>query len=468
MTDTPWSGDACSLVDAFRSGVRRPLEEVDAALAAIESSSLNAFCHLDGDRAREVASKANVSLPFGGVPIGVKELDRVEGWPAADASLAFQGRVATYTSTCVERLIGRGGAIAVGQTTSSEFGGLNVSVSRLHGVTANVWDAGRTAGGSSAGSAAAVAGGLVTLATGSDGGGSIRIPAGFGGLVGLKTTYGRVPRGPRSEISPMTVTHGVLARSVRDVARHLDVAEGPDRRDPYSLPAVGRWEERLGWRGDVLKGARVAIVPDLGTAVVTPEVAAIVTEAGEALARSAGWKRVVVATPPAGLVNEWALANLVTLVAELHTLGDSWQDHLPELTLELQFGLAVGRASYDIDSAARIEVARTGINEAMAAMFEAADIVVCATNPDVAFPAEVTLNNRVGDRRVGPENGGALTIPSNLYGNPAISLPAGNLDGLPVGVQLLAPHHREDLLLEAALLWERLRPWPRTAPGSPR
>ena len=151
MTDTPWQGDACSLVDAFRSGERNPEDELELVLAAVERSALDALCHLDTERARAAAAEADVSLPFGGVPIGVKELDPVEGWPQADGSLVFADRVADHTTTMVRRLE-RAGVVKVGQTTASEFGGLNVSVTRLHGVTHNPWQTGRTAGGSSGGS----------------------------------------------------------------------------------------------------------------------------------------------------------------------------------------------------------------------------------------------------------------------------------------------------------------------------
>ncbi|HEX2563504.1 MAG TPA: amidase, partial [Acidimicrobiales bacterium] len=285
MTDTPWQGDACALVDAFRSGERTPEEEVELVLAAIERSTLHALCHVDAEGARAAAAGAEVSQPLGGVPIGVKELEPVEGWPQAEGSLVFADRVADHTTTMVRRLEGAG-VVKVGQTTASEFGGLNVSVTKLHGVTHNPWQAGRTAGGSSGGSAAAVAGGLLPIATGSDGGGSIRIPAGFCGLVGLKGTAGRIPRGPLTEIAPLTVVVGCVARSVRDVARWFDVCSGYDARDPYSLPRIDGWERDLGTHS--LAGLRIAIVPDLGNAVVRPEVDAAVREAGEALARDAG------------------------------------------------------------------------------------------------------------------------------------------------------------------------------------
>ena len=151
-----------------------------------------------------------------------------------------------------------------------------MSTTRLHGTTHNPWQHGRTAGGSSGGSAAAVAGGVFPLATGGDGGGSIRIPAAFNGLVGMKGTAGRIPRGPRTMISPLTVVIGCLSRSVRDVARYYDVCAGYDRRDPYSLPKVEGWERDLGTHD--LKGKRVAISPTLGSAIVRDEVQAAVLE----------------------------------------------------------------------------------------------------------------------------------------------------------------------------------------------
>ena len=167
---------------------------MQASLAAVRASGLNAVSFVDEEGALERASHADVSLPFGGVPLGVKELERRTDWPDTDASLVFKDRVATTTDTMLVRAAGAG-AVLVGQTTSSEFGGVNLTRTMLHGATHNPWKQGRTPGGSSGGSAAAVAGGLVTIATGGDGGGSIRIPEGFTGLVGLKSTYGRIPRG---------------------------------------------------------------------------------------------------------------------------------------------------------------------------------------------------------------------------------------------------------------------------------
>ncbi|HEV3367528.1 MAG TPA: amidase family protein, partial [Acidimicrobiales bacterium] len=207
MTDQPWPGDACSLVDAFRAGTLSPSEALGASLAAIDSSDLNAFSHVDVQAARSTAAQADVSLPFGGVPIGIKELESVDGWPATEASLVFKDRIADHDSTQVARLRAAG-AVLAGQTTASEFGGINCTPTKLHGTTRNPWNLERTPGGSSGGSAAAVAGGLIPIASGGDGGGSIRIPAGFTGLFGLKSTFGRIPKGPATLQPPLTVVVG--------------------------------------------------------------------------------------------------------------------------------------------------------------------------------------------------------------------------------------------------------------------
>jgi aspartyl-tRNA(Asn)/glutamyl-tRNA(Gln) amidotransferase subunit A len=414
-----------------------------------------------------------VALPFGGVPTGVKELEQVAGWPDTSASLVFADEVAPVTGTAIERLERDGGSVLVGQTTASEFGGLNVSVTKLHGVTGNPWDPTRTAGGSSGGSAAAVAGGLVTIATGGDGGGSIRIPAGFNGLVGMKGTAGRIPRGPLTTIAPLTVVIGCLARSVRDVARWYDVCAGYDSRDPYSLPRIEGWERDLG-TGD-LAGLRVAILPDLGGyATVRTEVADLVAEAAHQLAAATGMTiidDVPIAIPTLGY--EWAMTNLVTLREHL---GDRWPACIEDMTMEMGFGMKLAEQVFTLEMAGAAEAARTRANEAMADIYDRVDVVLCATNPGVAYPADVTLNvelggggNSVMGIDVGAAaNNGALTIPANIVGNPSCSVPVGTVDGLPVGMQIMGRHHSDALLLDLARVVEQERPWPLVAPATPR
>lgn len=462
MADTPWLGDACSLVDAFRSGERSPVEELEACFAAIESSSLNSFSHLAYEEARAGAASADVSLPFGGVPVGVKELDAVKGWPRTDASVPLRDRVADYDSTKVSRLR-QAGSVLVGLTTASEFGGINITRTRLNGTTHNPWEHGRTPGGSSGGSAAAVAGGLVPIATGGDGGGSIRIPAAFCGLPGLKATYGRIPKGPYAEIGSITAVSGCLSRSVRDVARWFDVTAGFDARDPLSLPAVESWEAGLGAHLEELRGKKVAFCIDLANAIVAPDVADRVEDAGRAMIRDAGLELVDVHLELPTMGTAWALAGLAGILKEL---GDKWPECKADLTPQIAFGLEFAAQAYNLQGRAEIESRREALNEAMAGVFEQVDFVIAATNPDIAFSAE-RWAIEVAGTPVGPENNGALTIPSNIYGNPAMSIPVGNVRGCPVGMQVLGPHHSEPLLLDLALLVERTCPWPLVAPGSP-
>jgi Asp-tRNA(Asn)/Glu-tRNA(Gln) amidotransferase A subunit family amidase len=461
MTDSPWLGDACSLVEAFRSGERTPLDELEATLVAVERSELNAFSYLDPDGARDVAARADVTAPFGGIPVGVKELDSVAGWPYTQASVPLKDCVASHDSTLVSRLRDAG-SVLVGLTTSSEFGGVNLTRTNLNGVTGNPWELARTPGGSTGGGASAVAGGLVTTATGGDGGGSIRIPAGFTGLFGLKCTYGRIPKGPDMVVGSLTVVLGCVSRSVRDSARFIDVTNGFDQRDPYSLPPVDGWERDLGTRD--LRGKRAVIAPDLGVAVVHPEVAGMVVEHGEALARDAGLELVDVPVKLPELSYEWSLAGLSEILA---MLGDRYPDCEPDLTLEIGFGLKIATEIYNLDVRARIENRRTAVNEGLADLFDQVDFVIAAANPDIAFAAEGPMPTQVGDQAVDLANNGALTIPANVFGSPACSIPIGTSRGLPVGLQVMGRHHEEPLLLDLALVAERERPWPLVAPGSP-
>ncbi len=469
MTTEPWLGDACGLVEAFRAGTLSPLEALEGSLSAMERSSLNAFSHVDEERAREAAASADVQLPFGGVPFGVKELEQVAGWPYTEASLVFADRIGEHDATSVTRLRATG-AVLVAQTTASEFGGINCTSTALHGTTRNPWDTTRTPGGSSGGSAAPVAGGLLPIATGSDGGGSIRIPAGFAGLFGLKATYGRIPKGPRAGVEPLTSVMGCLTRSVRDTARYFDACNGSDVRDPLSLPRVSGWEAGLGTHE--LRGKKVAIIPDLGIAQVRPEVADLVAGAGAELAKVAGLEIVFVEPHLPYLRGEWAMAGQVAFVADL---GAAYPDCIEQLSPEMRIGLELYREQFSLEEAAGVESYRRELNETMAELFDAADFVVASTNPDVAFEAEGPPPSTLPGRNMIHElgfaravmNNAALTAPSNLNGSPAVSLPLCSLDGLPVGVQVLAAHHREPLLLDLALAAERGIGWPSVAPASP-
>jgi aspartyl-tRNA(Asn)/glutamyl-tRNA(Gln) amidotransferase subunit A len=469
MGETPWQGDACSLVDEFRSGRRSPLEELGATYAAIEASTLNAFCYLPREQAEQAAASADISKPFGGVPIGVKELDQVTGWPDTHASVPFRDQVAPYTGVMVERIRDIGGAVLAGQTTASEFGGVNVTRTLLHGTTHNPWQHGRTPGGSSGGTAAAVSGGLVSVATGGDGGGSIRIPAGFTGLVGLKATIGRIPLGPRAKYGNLTVTIGCLSRSVRDTARWFDVCNGYEARDPLSLPRVTGWEDGLGSHLDAVRRSRVAVVPTWGDSVVSPVMWELLDEAATALIDGTGMSRIEgIDTRLPNMGAAWSISGMIAVEAQL---GDLWPACANELTPEMRRGLEATKGLYNSEARAKIERRRVDVNEAMARIFDpvdGVDFIITASNPDVAFDADGPLPSVFGGIDAGAKINGRLTFPANLHGNPAISIPAGTLDGLPIGLQVVGRHFSEELLLDLALSVERARPWPLVAPGSPR
>ena len=243
--------------------------------------------------------------------------------------------------------------------------------------------------------------GSFPLCTGGDGGGSIRIPAGFTGLFGLKATFGRIPKGPHTEIEPLTAVLGCVSRSVRDTARWFDVCNGHDEYDPFSLPRVGGWEAGLGQQD--LPGKRVAVSVDLGAAVVASAVRAKVEQAADLLIKDAGLERVDVpiALPRGGL--EWALAGTASLLVGL---GDLYPACESQLTPEIMLAANIATNHYDVETAKNIESFRRSIIVQMAEIFEQVDFIMCATNPDVAFGAQGPMPT--DGRRGRPDRGARL------------------------------------------------------------
>jgi aspartyl-tRNA(Asn)/glutamyl-tRNA(Gln) amidotransferase subunit A len=284
-------------------------------------------------------------------------------------------------------------------------------------------------------------------------------------LIGLKATYGRIPRGPRLEIGNYTTTTGGLTRSVRDTARLFDVANGHDASDPFSLPRVEGWEAGLGTHTQDLRGRRVAVVAGWGGAVVSPAMWALLEEAADHLVREAALIRVDDAdTTLPRMGAAWSISGMIAIASEL---GERWPACADDLTPEIRAGLERTEGLYSADARARIERRRTELNEAMARIFDVAgggvDLVITASNPDIAFAADGPLPSTFGGVEAGAKNNGLLTFPANLHGNPAISIPAGFVDGLPIGLQVIGRHFTEPLLLDLALSVERERPWPLTA-----
>ncbi|MHB8465693.1 MAG: amidase, partial [Acidimicrobiales bacterium] len=281
------------IAESVRRGERKAAEVLDECLDAIEArnGALNAFVHLDVDQARSAADLVDAAVargedpgPLAGVPMGVKDLEDCAGMPTSHGSLLYKGRPPVAEDSVHVGRLRAAGAIPVGKTAAPEFGVTCFTDTKAWGTTRNPWDLTKTPGGSSGGSAAAVAAGLVPFCTASDGGGSTRIPAAFSGLLGFKASYGRIPH---PSLSPsMTTSVGALTTTVADAARHLDVAAGPDDRDKVSLPAPTVTYERAIEELET-RGLRVAWSPDLGFATVEPEVANLAFAAAERLADAA-------------------------------------------------------------------------------------------------------------------------------------------------------------------------------------
>jgi aspartyl-tRNA(Asn)/glutamyl-tRNA(Gln) amidotransferase subunit A len=465
----PWLDDATSLADAVRKGEVRAADALEASLHAIETSKLNAIAHLDAEGARRRAEEIDGEVRagkdpglFAGVPLLQKDMGHVKGMPTTYGSVVYKDNVVDYDSIDLGRLRAAG-AIVLGKATTSEFGLVPYTATKLFGATRNPWNLERTPGGSSGGPAAAVAGGLVSASTASDGGGSIRIPAHYTGLVGMKGTFGRIPRGPKARNGPLTSHWGTVSRSVRDTARWFEVASGYHPRDQFSLPRVEGWERDLGTQN--LRGLRVAFSADLGgIATLEPEVRRLVAEAAEALIAETGMKHVDIPLDIPENAARWGTAGAPGL---FNDLKDAWPDCKDDLTYEIQASMMF-MDKYRVWHASSVDKFRVMMNEAMADVFEQCDVLLCAVNPHEAFVAEGPMPSHVGEVRVGRQNNGALTIPGNVTGYPAISIPAGLTNGgLPVGLQAYTRRHADKLLLDLALVLERIRPWPLVAPGSP-
>lgn len=453
--------------DAVRRGELKAVEVLDECLAAIESRNgpLNAFVHVDADLARTAADRVDEAVargddpgPLAGVPFGVKDLEDCAGMPTSHGSLLFKGRPPVAADSVHVARLRAAGAVPVGKTAAPEFGTVAFTHTRAWGTTRNPWNLEQTPGGSSGGSAAAVAAGLVPFCTASDGGGSTRIPAAFSGLVGFKASYGRIPH-PGAATS-QTTSLGALTTTVADAARHLDVAAGPDDRDRLSLPPAGVGYERAVEELDVA-GLRVAWSPDLGFAAVDPEVRELTESAADALIDAAGLTRVdrpVALTDP---VRTWLSAGAVDMWLSLEE--DMWPERAGELMGFVRKPYEQTE-DYPVRKFARSYKWRHRLEEEVAAVFADVDVMICPSTAVPAFPATGPMPMVIDGRDVGPAMAVPFTMLANLCWNPAVSVPAGlNSEGLPVGLQVIGRRHADDVVLRLARIYEEARPWPRFA-----
>jgi aspartyl-tRNA(Asn)/glutamyl-tRNA(Gln) amidotransferase subunit A len=463
---------AIELAAAVRARKLSAQEAVAAALAAIgrHDGRINSFVHVDAAQALAAARAVDDAIargddpgPLAGVPFGAKDNEIVKGMPTRQGSLLLKDAAPETTDAVHITRLRAAGAIPIGKVAMSEFGLDGVTHTIAHGTTRNPWKLERTPAGSSGGSSAAVAGGLVPFCTGSDGFGSIRCPAGFTGLVGLKPSLGRIPR---ADGFKDTATFGALTMTVADTAHFLDVVAGPHDRDRMSLPASSVSYERAIETLD-LTGRRAAFSADMGFAPVTDEMRAICEGAVQRMCKTAG---IELEPKPFTVTNayiEWNALAARILRAQFEAAG-FWPD--PERRISpgpRSFIERFGTLSAH-DEIACLNVLKT-LEREVAALFERVDFLITPTACCEAYAAEGPLPEVIEGRDAGRTNAEPYTSIGSVCWNPSVSVPAGlTRAGLPAGLLINGPRHRDDMALRLARLWECEAPWPRVAPGYDR
>ena len=459
MSEDIYYADATELARRIRAKEVSPVEVLDAHLDRIEAVNprLNAIVTMADDAAaKALAAEAAVTRgdslgPLHGVPFTIKDCVDTAGLRTTRGSKLFQHHVPDTDAPVVARLKAAGGVL-MAKTNMPEFAFWGETDNEVFGRTVNPWDPEHTTGGSSGGEGAAIAAGLSPLGIGSDVGGSIRLPAGFCGIVGLKATHGRIPltgHWPETLLRFMHV--GPMARTVRDVALELDIIAGPDGSDPYALPVplqdyleldADLSDLRIGWNsGSAFIG-------------VEPEVSDVVTRAATVLAE-AGCQVEEVSLPGLAGLDTRALSMAVYNGEAGLYLEPIVEGRWDELSPNIQRRLSGPEASLPEYLEAQREL--DGLKEAMAAYFREYDLLLCPTTPTPAHGHGVTELVIAGET-VTPRNVGRATIPWDITGSPAISMPfAMSSGGLPIGVQIVGRHYDEATVLRAAAAFERVR-----------
>jgi aspartyl-tRNA(Asn)/glutamyl-tRNA(Gln) amidotransferase subunit A len=458
MTDLTQTS-AAELSRLYRKGKASPVETMKAVLARAETLAplINALCRVDAEPALAAArasekrwKKGEPLSPLDGVPVSIKELVRAKGWPASMGSKLSDEAPVDADAPAVARLR-EGGALVFAQSTSSEYGHKGVTDSPQHGVTRNPWNTDRTPGGSSGGAGAAVAAGLGPIAVGTDGGGSVRIPSSFTGLVGLKATFGRVPAWPPSLTGDLGNV-GPMARTALDCALMMNVMARPDARDAYALPVDGTdYTKRL----DTLpKKLRVGFVLRFGDHPLDIEVAALVTRAARQF-EALGCTVVEVEAPcPFADASRAFVIHWLTALQRLLQLFPEERHH--EFDPNLLAGAKAG-LRYTVQDMANAQATRRELAIAWNLFFEKHDLML---SPTVAVqPFETGRNLPVGRDGRGNVTWSPYTSQFNLTRHPAASVPCGlSRDGLPVGLQIASAHYKDALVLRAVSAYADAHP----------
>ncbi len=447
-----------------RRGEMKARDAVAGALAAIDARNpaVNAFIVLDRDNAFRMADAIDAKVARGedpgklaGVPFGVKDLEDCAGFRTTQGSVfMLDTPIKTKDSPHVARLRAAG-AIPLGKTATAEFGMDSATFTKAWGVTRNPWNPEMTPGGSSGGSAAAVAAGMVPFATSTDGGGSIRQPAAFTNLIGLKPSHARIAK--VNGFANWSV-HGTVTRSTADLARYLDVAAGPDDRDRQSLPQVPYLYEDIIETLDVSR-LRTVFTPDCGYAVVEPEVIALARQAATRLIAVAKLAEVDQLFHPTNILRDWGALNLGTLEADFIRDGilPGGFDKLADTTQFFLGRIRDRRDEIDLkQSWKNIEK----LTYEVADFFRENDLLMSPATGCRPYKADITPPQVIDGRDASETGVEPFGMLANACWNPSISIPAGfTSDGLPVGLQITARRHRDDILLRLARLYEQAFPW---------
>jgi len=458
---------AWQLADAVRRRELSPVTLVQSCLDRIGAlnPAVNAFVAVRAEEALADARALERRLaagepggPLAGLPLGVKDLEDVAGLPTTYGSRPFRDYRPAQDSVQVARLKAAG-AIVVGKTNTPEFGYTGLTKNLLFGVTRNPWNLERTPGGSSGGSSAAIAAGMVPLVTASDGGGSIRIPACYVGAYGLKPTFGRVPVGPLIAERPMltwidTVCFGPLTRTVRDAAIFLDVVAGPDPSDPESLPPPG--VSYAATLADLPPALPIAVSRSLGYARVQHDVWREVESAIDVF-RRLGHRVEEIDDVFPDLGKEWALVSAAETYGVLADRLESEREHWGRAFHE---GLELGKGVTP-EFIGRAQRKRAELHAVLARIFARFALLLTPTLPTEAFAAAGPFPRDIDGEPITSALGAvAFTYPFNFSGHPAASVRAGFTDaGLPAGLQIVGPRFRDDLVLQASYAYEQARPW---------
>ncbi len=454
---------ARDLVAAVKKKTLSPVEIIESILKRIEqvNPKVNAYCTVAGEMAREEAKKAEAKVvrsealgPLHGVPVSIKDLTPTAGIRTTSGSKIFEFFVPQEDALVVQRLKAAG-AIVIGKTNTPEFGAGANTYNAVFGATRNPWKLSHTCGGSSGGAAVALACGLAPLASGTDLGGSLRIPASFCGVVGFRTSPGVVPDFPKLLAWDTLSVGGPMARTVGDTAIMLAAVAGQDDRCPLSFPVDGRAFISAVERADI-RGLRVAWSPNLRLTQVDREVLSVAEAAARRFAELGC--TIEQSEPDFSEVREVIRVTRALRMVALHADKlDRWRKQMnPILVANIEQGFPL-----TAQEIAEAEKKRTDIYQGVRQFFEKYDFLLTPTVAVPPFPVETPFPKEINGQAITSYTDWfLLTYAISITGLPAISVPCGfTADGFPVGLQIVGRRLSETTVLRAAAAFEAMNPW---------